>query len=40
MAAGLLKQLQWGTGACAHKKLEACKYKDVPFAYVVLLFHV
>ena len=40
MATGLLKQLQWGSGARAHKNIEAFKYKDVPFAYVVLLFHV
>ena len=40
MPTGLLKQLQWGSGARAHKNVEAFKYKDVPFAYAVLLFHL
>ena len=40
MATGLLKQLQWGRGARAHKNIEAFEYKDVPVAYVVLLFQV
>ena len=40
MATGLLKQLQWGSGARAHKNVEAFEYKDVPIAYVVPLFHV
>ena len=40
MATGVLKQPQWGSGARAHKNVQAFRYKDVPFAYVVLLFHV
>ena len=40
MATGLLKQLQWGSGARAHKNVEPFEYKGVPCAYAVLLFHV
>ena len=40
MATGLLKQLQWGSGAHTHKNVEAFEYKAVPSAYAVLLFHV
>ena len=40
MATGLLKQLQWGSGARAHKNVEAFEYKDVPSAYAMVLFHV
>ena len=40
MATGLLKQSQCGSGARAHKHVQAFKYKDVPHVYVVLLFHV
>ena len=40
MPTGKPKQLQWGSGARAHKNAEAFKYKDVPSAYDVLLFHV
>ena len=40
MATGLLKQLQTGSAARAHKNVEAFERKDVPSAYAVLLFHV
>ena len=40
MATALLTQPQWGSGACAHKHIQALKYQDVPHVYVVLLFHL
>ena len=37
VATGLLKQLQWGSGARAHNNIEAFEYKDAPIFFLFFL---